>query len=125
MTKASRKIVFIDRDGVINVDLWKYVQTWKEFRFEKGALDALKMLTDKGFEIFIISNQAGVGEPGKNLKMARSRLKDLCMRAVEPRRNVADRLRRAPGITLDVPARCQAQVAERDDPGEAHAFRAA
>lgn len=62
MTKASRKIVFIDRDGVINVDLWKYVQTWKEFRFEKGALDALKMLTDKGFEIFIISNQAGVGD---------------------------------------------------------------
>ena len=62
MTKASRKIVFIDRDGVINVDLWKYVVTWKEFRFEKGALDALKVLTDKGFEIFIISNQAGVGD---------------------------------------------------------------
>jgi len=62
MTKASRKVVFIDRDGVINVDLWKYVETWKEFRFEKGALDALKTLTDKGFDIFIISNQAGVGD---------------------------------------------------------------
>jgi D-glycero-D-manno-heptose 1,7-bisphosphate phosphatase len=62
MTKASRKIVFIDRDGVINVDLWKYVETWKEFRFEKGVLDALKVLTDKGFDIFIISNQAGVGD---------------------------------------------------------------
>ena len=62
MTKASRKIVFIDRDGVINVDLWKYVENWKEFKFEKGALDALKVLTDKGFEIFIISNQAGVGD---------------------------------------------------------------
>ncbi len=57
-----RKVVFIDRDGVINVDLWKYVETWKEFRFEKGALDALKVLTDKGFDIFIISNQAGVGD---------------------------------------------------------------
>ena len=62
MTKASRKIVFMDRDGVINVDLWKYVENWKEFKFEKGALDALKILTDKGFEIFIISNQAGVGD---------------------------------------------------------------
>ena len=62
MTKASRKVVFVDRDGVINVDLWKYVETWKEFRFEKGALDALKILTDKGFDIFIISNQAGVGD---------------------------------------------------------------
>jgi len=62
MTKAARKVVFIDRDGVINVDLWKYVETWKEFRFEKGVLDALKVLTDKGFDIFIISNQAGVGD---------------------------------------------------------------
>lgn len=62
MQKPSRKVAFIDRDGVINVDLWKYVKTWKEFRFEKGALDALKILTDKGFHIFIISNQAGVGD---------------------------------------------------------------
>ena len=62
MHKPLRKVVFIDRDGVINVDLWKYVETWKEFRFEKGALEALKTLTDKGFDIFIISNQAGVGD---------------------------------------------------------------
>jgi len=62
MHKPLRKVVFIDRDGVINVDLWKYVEHWKEFRFEKGVLDALKVLTDKGFDIFIISNQAGVGD---------------------------------------------------------------
>lgn len=62
MTKSPRKVVFIDRDGVINVDLWKYVETWKEFRFEKGALEGLKVLADKGFDIFIISNQAGVGD---------------------------------------------------------------
>jgi D-glycero-D-manno-heptose 1,7-bisphosphate phosphatase len=62
MQKSLRKVVFIDRDGVINVDLWKYVESWKEFRFEKGALDGLKALSDKGFDIFIISNQAGVGD---------------------------------------------------------------
>lgn len=62
MRNSHRKVVFIDRDGVINVDLWKYVESWKEFRFEKGALDGLKTLSDKGFDIFIISNQAGVGD---------------------------------------------------------------
>ena len=62
MQRPLRKVVFIDRDGVINVDLWKYVEKWKEFRFEKGALEALKTLTDKSFNIFIISNQAGVGD---------------------------------------------------------------
>jgi D-glycero-D-manno-heptose 1,7-bisphosphate phosphatase len=62
MRNPHRKVVFIDRDGVINVDLWKYVEHWKEFRFEKGVLEALKTLSEKGFDIFIISNQAGVGD---------------------------------------------------------------
>lgn len=58
----QRKIVFIDRDGVINVDLWKYVEHWGEFQFESTAIEALKTLTDRGFDIIIISNQAGVGD---------------------------------------------------------------
>ena len=62
MQRPLRKVIFIDRDGVINVDLWKYVESWKDFRFEKGAVDGLKALSDKGFDIFIISNQAGVGD---------------------------------------------------------------
>ncbi len=57
------KIVFIDRDGVINVDpIGDYVKSWAEFKFEKGALKALKTLTDRGFEIVVISNQAGIGD---------------------------------------------------------------
>ena len=58
-----QKIIFIDRDGVINVDLiGDYIKTWSEFRFEEGALEALKMLTDNGFDIILISNQAGIGD---------------------------------------------------------------
>ncbi len=57
------RIVFIDRDGVINVDpIGDYVKSWKEFQFEKGALEALKKISDAGFEIILISNQAGVGD---------------------------------------------------------------
>lgn len=62
MPQTMNKIVFIDRDGVINVDLWKYVERWQEFRFEPSAPAAMKALTDAGFDIFIISNQAGVGD---------------------------------------------------------------
>ena len=57
------RVVFIDRDGVINVDpIGDYVKSWKEFHFEKGALEALKILSDRHFEIIIISNQAGIGD---------------------------------------------------------------
>lgn len=60
---AMQKIIFIDRDGVINVDpIGDYVKSWAEFKFEKGALEALKILSDRGYEIILISNQAGIGE---------------------------------------------------------------
>ncbi len=55
--------IFIDRDGVINVDpIGDYVKRWEDFRFEAGALEALKTITDLGFEIILISNQAGIGD---------------------------------------------------------------
>ncbi len=57
------RIIFIDRDGVINVDpIGDYVKSWKEFKFEKGALEALKKINDLGLEIILISNQAGIGD---------------------------------------------------------------
>lgn len=57
------KVVFLDRDGVINEypgDL-EYVKSWEEFRFLPGAIHALKELNRKGYRLFVISNQAGVG----------------------------------------------------------------
>ncbi len=62
-TKLIKRLVFIDRDGVINVDpIGDYVKTWKDFRFEAGALSALRKLTDRGYKIILISNQAGIGD---------------------------------------------------------------
>ncbi len=58
-----QQIVFIDRDGVINIDpIGDYVKSWKEFRFEKDALESLKRIQALGFEMIIVSNQAGIGE---------------------------------------------------------------
>ena len=54
------KIVFIDRDGVINRDLHSYVASWGSFEFLEDSLEALRRLTGKGYEIVIVSNQAGI-----------------------------------------------------------------
>ncbi|MDP2653462.1 MAG: HAD-IIIA family hydrolase [Candidatus Omnitrophota bacterium] len=58
------KVVFLDRDGVINEfpGNGNYVTKVKDFRFIPGALKALRRLTDAGFMIFVVSNQAGVGK---------------------------------------------------------------
>lgn len=57
-----RKAVFIDRDGVINQDLGKYITNPKEFVFIPGVIKALKKLNKSEFKIIIITNQGGVGK---------------------------------------------------------------
>lgn len=56
------KVIFLDRDGVINAypGDYKYVTQWEEFRFLPGAKIAMKKLNDAGHKIFVVSNQAGV-----------------------------------------------------------------
>lgn len=57
-------IIFLDRDGVINEfpGNGKYVTKVKDFHFIPGSLEAIKRLSDTGFEIFVVSNQAGVAK---------------------------------------------------------------
>ena len=51
------KYVVLDRDGVINVDLFDYVLDTKDFKFEKGSFDALVKLAKNDFEIIVATNQ--------------------------------------------------------------------
>ena len=58
------KVVFLDRDGVINKfpGNGKYVTKLKDFHFLPGALEGIRLLTENGFNLFVVSNQAGVGK---------------------------------------------------------------
>jgi D-glycero-D-manno-heptose 1,7-bisphosphate phosphatase len=60
--------VFIDRDGVINVNRSDYVKCWNEFAFENGVLSALKRLAKSEYAIVIISNQSAIGRGLVNLE---------------------------------------------------------
>lgn len=58
------KVIFLDRDGVINKYPGDrlYVTSLKEFRFLKNAKKAIAKLYKNNFRVFVISNQAGVGK---------------------------------------------------------------
>lgn len=59
----DNRIIFMDRDGVINIDpIGDYVKSWKDFKFEPGLFEALRLLMQKGYQIIVISNQAGIGD---------------------------------------------------------------
>ena len=59
---APKKVVFLDRDGVINKRPRKagYVKTWAEFEFLPRSIEAIKLLKREGYKLFIISNQPGI-----------------------------------------------------------------
>ena len=54
----EEKIVVLDRDGVINVDLMTYVTRPKEFEAIEGSLEAIARLTTNGYKVAIATNQA-------------------------------------------------------------------
>lgn len=53
------KALFLDRDGVINVEK-NYVYKIEEFEFIEGVFDTLKYFQQKGYLLIIITNQAGI-----------------------------------------------------------------
>ena len=56
MTKA----IFLDRDGVINIEK-NYLYKIEDFEFVSGTFDSLKYLQKLGYQLFIITNQSGIG----------------------------------------------------------------
>lgn len=59
---SPKKILLIDRDGVINqkAPRGEYVSHWSSFKWISETRQALRKLAENGFKFIIISNQAGV-----------------------------------------------------------------
>ncbi|MDR2152058.1 MAG: D-glycero-beta-D-manno-heptose 1,7-bisphosphate 7-phosphatase [Helicobacteraceae bacterium] len=54
------KALFLDRDGVINVD-YGYVASFDRFVFCDGIFDLLRDAAAKGYKIIVVTNQSGIG----------------------------------------------------------------
>ena len=52
--------VFLDRDGVINVDSSDYIKTESEFHFIDNSPEAIALLTKAGFDVIVITNQSAL-----------------------------------------------------------------
>lgn len=57
------KAVFLDRDGVIIKNSQHYyIHKMEDVNYVDGIFDNLRWLQDKGFSLFIVSNQGGVAK---------------------------------------------------------------
>nr|WP_294516138.1 HAD-IIIA family hydrolase [uncultured Rhodopila sp.] len=57
--RLRRRALFLDRDGVLNVD-HGYVGSRERFEWTEGAREAIRHATDAGWHVFIVTNQSGV-----------------------------------------------------------------
>lgn len=55
-----KKTIGLDRDGTINRDIGTHVTKPSEFQPIAGSLEAVAMIRDKGYNIVILTNQAGI-----------------------------------------------------------------
>ena len=56
----NNKALFLDRDGIINVD-HGYVYQKENFEFTDGIFDLVKLFTNADYLIFVVTNQSGIG----------------------------------------------------------------
>lgn len=59
MQKEKIKAIFLDRDGVINIDK-NYVYQIEDFEFYPNVFEALRKLKEAGYKLFIVTNQSGI-----------------------------------------------------------------
>src|ERR1700755_735898 len=57
----NRKLVILDRDGVINVDSDAFIKSPDEWVAIPGSLEALARLNQSCYRVAIASNQSGIG----------------------------------------------------------------
>lgn len=60
MNNPKNKAIFLDRDGVVNVEK-NYVHRIEDFEFMEGIFELCALAQRLNFRIFIITNQAGIG----------------------------------------------------------------
>ncbi len=63
-----KNIIFLDRDGVINIERGEYTYKINDFVFVDSIFENLKLLQNNGFQFIVITNQGGISKGFYNKK---------------------------------------------------------
>jgi D-glycero-D-manno-heptose 1,7-bisphosphate phosphatase len=95
-----RRALFIDRDGVININLVDNVRTWDQFQFERGSLDALARPELASYVVIVITYLSGIGR-GHLTEATLYEIHDRMVREIERAGGHIDKIMFCPHIPED------------------------
>lgn len=74
------KVIFLDRDGVINEKAapHQYITRWEEFRFLPGVPEAIYSLNEAGYKLVIVSNQRGIARGMMTMEQLNELHENMC-----------------------------------------------
>lgn len=76
-----RKPLFLDRDGVLNVDVAPYVTHIRFLKIFPYTVPTLKRLHEAGFDFYVVSNQQGIAKgiiPPEQLELVTQAFQEAC-----------------------------------------------
>jgi D-glycero-D-manno-heptose 1,7-bisphosphate phosphatase len=56
------KAIFLDRDGIINMERGEYTWRMEDFEFVEGLVKSLKKFMKHDYKLIVVSNQSGIGK---------------------------------------------------------------
>ena len=57
-----KRAVFLDRDGIINLEIGDYVKKKDEFVLKDDIYEAIRLLKQNGYLVVVITNQGGISK---------------------------------------------------------------
>jgi histidinol-phosphate phosphatase family protein len=59
---STLKHVIVDRDGTLNRELEEgWIRQFEQWEWERGSLEALRVLSERGIRVSVVTNQSGIG----------------------------------------------------------------
>jgi D-glycero-D-manno-heptose 1,7-bisphosphate phosphatase len=80
------KCVFLDRDGVLNVDNPKYTYRTSEFHIIPGVPEALYRMKEAGYLLIVVTNQSGIARgiySRRQMELCHIYLQDACDHVID------------------------------------------
>jgi D-glycero-D-manno-heptose 1,7-bisphosphate phosphatase len=86
------KAIFLDRDGTIIIDK-HYLHKPEEVEYFSDSFEAMKLLQDAGYELFIVTNQSGVARgyfPLEDVNLVHDKMQeDMLKNGLKPYKDIA------------------------------------